>query len=122
MDANTPLTRPAVIGWYKAYCAVLVLLYLFTAAASLVFFLGDPEELDMPLAFARGFGVLLLGMSLVLMAVALLPLLLAPRRWLWIYGVVLIGLGMTSACFVPFCIPLLLFWLKPNTKAYYGAD
>jgi hypothetical protein len=27
---------------------------------------------------------------------------------------------MTSACFLPFCIPLLIFWLKPEAKHYFG--
>jgi hypothetical protein len=34
---------------------------------------------------------------------------------------VTIGLGMTSACTLPICIPLLIFWLKPETKAFFHA-
>jgi hypothetical protein len=33
---------------------------------------------------------------------------------------VIICLGMTSACFLPVCIPLLIFWIKPETKLYFG--
>jgi hypothetical protein len=27
---------------------------------------------------------------------------------------------MTSACFLPACIPLLIYWIKPDVKAYFG--
>jgi hypothetical protein len=40
----------------------------------------------------------------------------------WIYGIVLIALGMTSACFVPACIPLLIYWLKPDAKSYFQPE
>jgi len=47
--------------------------------------------------------------------------LLAPRRkWGWVYALVVICLGLTSCCTMPACIPLLIFWLKPETKAYYN--
>ena len=40
--------------------------------------------------------------------------------WLWIYDLIIICLGMTSACFWPAVIPLLIFWLKPETKRHFG--
>ena len=44
-----------------------------------------------------------------------------PRRsWVWIYDVVLICFGMTSICSMPAAIPLLIFWFKPETQAYFG--
>ena len=45
---------------------------------------------------------------------------LPPRLWVWIYGIVLIAVGFTSACCIPFCVPLLIYWLKPEAKAYFG--
>jgi hypothetical protein len=47
-------------------------------------------------------------------------LLLPPRPWTWIYHLVIICFGMTSACCIPMCVPLVIFWLKPDTKAYFG--
>lgn len=111
---------PAVIKWYKVYCGVLCFIYLCTAAASLIFFLGSPEDLDMSAFGAKLMGVFLLVMGLVLFLVCLLPFLLKPRPWLWGYGIGLICLGMTSACFVPACVPLLIFWFKPETKEYFA--
>ncbi len=43
-----------------------------------------------------------------------------PRKnWAWIYGIVLIAIGLTSPCCMPVSIPLLIFWIKPEIRAYY---
>jgi len=46
--------------------------------------------------------------------------LLPARPWAWTMGMVLICLGLTSVCTIPACIPLLIFWLRPETKAFFG--
>jgi hypothetical protein len=122
-DAPTPGTAmPPVVRWFRVYCWVLGVIYLAVALFSLWFFLGDPEVLEMTrtAAIVVGAGVLLMG--LVLLGASVLPLTLRPRPWLWTYSLVLIGIGMTSACFLPFCIPLLIFWLKPETKSYFARE
>ena len=44
-----------------------------------------------------------------------------PRRpWVWIYDLVLICLGLTSVCCLPATIPLLVYWLKPEAKSWFG--
>src|SRR5688500_5267307 len=103
--------RPKVILWFKVYAAVLAVTYLGLAAASLIFFLGDPVELGTSREGALVIGVLFLLMGLVLFGVFSLPLIVTPRPWLWTYALVLICIGMTSACFIPACVPLLIFWL-----------
>ena len=32
----------------------------------------------------------------------------------------LICVGMTSCCCIPACLPILLQWIKPDTKAWFG--
>lgn len=58
--------------------------------------------------------------SLVLFVASIAPFFLIPRPWVWIFDLVLICMGMTSVCFLPMCIPLLIHWLKPETKAWFG--
>lgn len=106
--------------WFKIYAGVLVLLYLAMTAISLVFFLMDPAELEMGRTEALVVGSIVLVVGLVFTAASAVPFFAGPRPWSWVYSIVLICLGMTSACFLPFCIPLLIFWLKPEVKAYYG--
>lgn len=114
------MVRPPVIKWFRVYCWVLCVMYLAVVAFSLVFFLADPAELRMSRSDAFGVGIGLLLAGLGLLVASLLPLTFRPRPWLWTYDLVLICLGMTSACFLPVCVPLLIFWLKPETKGYFG--
>ncbi len=111
---------PRVIWWFKIYTGFLCLLYLATAAFSLYFFLSDPADIEMSATEALVLGVLLLIVSIVLFVACLLPLVLKPKPWLWTYNLILICLGMTSACILPACIPLLIFSLKPEAKRYFG--
>jgi hypothetical protein len=95
-------------------------MYLAVAAFSLVFFLGDPAKLEMPRISAVLIGIAILLLGLGMLVASLLPLVLSPRPWLWTYNLVIICLGMTSACFLAACIPLLIYWLKPEAKNYFG--
>ena len=72
------------------------------------------EELETQVA-----GVFYAGLGVIL-ALAFIVALLTPRRfWAWIYNLVLICLGLTSCCFWPITIPLLIFWIKPEVRAWY---
>jgi MFS family permease len=122
MDGQGGEGRPAVLPWFHAYCWLLCVLYLGVVAFSLVFCFADPADLEMPRAAAVVVGTLILVMGVTLFVASSIPLLLRPRPWLWTYGLVLICLGMTSACFLPICIPLLLRWIKPEVKRYFGRE
>lgn len=117
---SVPPARPAVVGWFLAYCAFLCVLYLLVAGFSLPFFLLNPDELEMGRAEAIVVGVMFLAMGLVFFVLFLMPFFLPRRPWVWVFDLVLICIGMTSACFLPACIPLLLFWLKPEPRAWFG--
>lgn len=117
-------SRPGVVSWFFVYCAAMSVLYLAVSAAgaAIVFFRQSIGELDPDVGsgFWLAYGVMFLvlgGGLLVLFAVA--PFL--PRRpWVWVYDIVLICLGMTSACCLPASVPLLIFWIKPGAKAWFG--
>ncbi len=119
---GTQAAKPKVVFWFQVYCWVLCVMYLAVAAFSMVFFTIPAEEMDMSQPLSYLMGLLFLVMGLVLMLACMLPLLLRPRPWLWTYNLVIICLGMTSACFLPFCIPLLIFWLKPEAKNHFGKE
>ena len=46
----------------------------------------------------------------------------AGNPWAWIYGMVLICIGLTSPCCLPVTIPLLIGWIKDDAKAYFGRN
>jgi hypothetical protein len=112
---------PKVLFWFKVYLSVLSLMYAVCIALGVcfVFFqefsarITDEENLVVE-------GWLLLIAGVVLLAATLLPFFLKPKPWVWVYNLVIICLGMTSSCLVIACIPLLIFWVKPELKKYFG--
>jgi hypothetical protein len=43
------------------------------------------------------------------------------KPWVHTLGTVMIALGMTQLCCLPIQIPLLIAWLKPETKRWYSS-
>ena len=115
-----PSRRPAVWSWFVAYCVVMAVIYLLVCAAGVFFLAADPAALATEPAEAKLMGVVMLALGLVL-AVPFAAAPFLPRRpWVWVYGIVLIALGMTSVCTLPAAIPLLVYWINDETKAYFG--
>jgi hypothetical protein len=115
---------PPVWKWYVAYCAAMAIMYLLMVLMGVVF-IAIPARLaptpqEAQEAQVWGFLTIVLGV-LFLAPYAAAPF-LPRRKWAWVVGVVLIGIGMTSMCCLPAAIPLLIFWLKPENKEFFGAD
>jgi hypothetical protein len=108
--------KPTVLVWFKVYCGILAALYLLLI---LIYLLIDSNSLEMEALEAQILGWIFIGISIPLFIVSILPFLLKPKPWVWIYDLVIICIGMTSGCFLPICIPLLIFWIKPETQAYF---
>ncbi len=111
---------PGVYSWFIVYCAIMALLQLMGVGMGVVILLVEPAEMDMePLEAA------ITGWSLVVVGVAvMIPLAAAPflprRRWVWVYDLVMICLGMTSCCCLPACVPLLVYWIRPDCRQFFG--
>ena len=112
--------RPKFMTWYNVYCGFMAALYLLVIGAGVFFLLIDPGLLDMEAGLAIVLGVIYLAMGVVLAALFGAAPFLPPRPWSWVYGVVCIGIGLSSPCCMPASIPLLIYWIKPETKAYFG--
>ncbi len=124
MDAAAAKPAPGVLGWYRAYAAAMALLYLLVAGLAIVAMVARHRlaDAETPPAVLLVFALLTLLLSLGLLAAFVAALLLPPRPWVWIYHLVLITVGMTSACCLPACIALLVFWIKPEARAHFGRD
>ena len=118
--STAPLGQPGVISWFKAFVfaqAVLGLAGLILGLRDVPGLMHDPE---IPPAIAAAVVLFIFLLALAMVAAFLLPLFLRPRPWLWTYGIVLMCLGMMTLWFIPACVPLLVHWFKPATKAYFG--
>ena len=112
--------KPAVWTWYIVYCVAMALLYLFVIGAGIFLLTVDPAWLEEDAMLLWIEGILFIGLGLLLMVLFAIAPFLPKKPWVWIYGIVLIGLGMTSACCLPATIPLLIFWIKPETQQFFG--
>jgi hypothetical protein len=115
-------SRPPVLVWYRVYAAAMALLYLLCVlgGAAFLVFRDQLADRETPPEAVIIYGVILAGMGLVF-AIAYLAAFFLPRaRWAWIYHLVMICIGLTSCCTIPASVPLLIFWLKPETQDYFG--
>lgn len=106
--------------WYRIYCAVLAALYLFVIVFGIVIAVLQPESREYKPQEMLLMGIIYAVVGAVFFLVFAVALFLPPKSYNWIVGIVLIALGMTSCCFIPICVPLLIFWMKPETKAFFG--
>lgn len=118
--SHIPGWKPGVIVWYKVYVGFMILMFLLLAAAGGVLFAEvfplTAEDLDgMP---PKELGILYLALGVIFAIPYLVALFLPRKKWVWVYHMVMICLGMTG-CTIVASIPLLIFWLKPEVKAYY---
>ena len=106
--------------WYRVYCGCMTALNLaiVVIGATMAFASGSMVRQDAQEALVVG---ILYTISGGFFAVVYLVALALPRKpYNWVVGIVMIALGLSGCCFLPATIPLLIFWFKPETKAYLG--
>jgi hypothetical protein len=65
-------------------------------------------------------GIIFAVISVPLVVMYVVGFFMPAKSWAWVYGIVLIGLGMTSCCLIAACVPLIILWIRPETQAYFG--
>ena len=118
-SASLNLETPSVYKWFVVYCILMALLYMATAVMGIGFMYFEPDP-KMDDAEAKIMGSVMIVLGLVFCVPYAIAPFLPRQSWVWTFGLVLICIGLTSACCLPVCIPLLIFWLKPEMKAFYG--
>jgi hypothetical protein len=106
--------------WYRVYVGLMATLYLAVLAGGIAMVVASGTmagtDAEQSLVFGVTYGI----MGGVFGLVYGIALFLPRKPYNWIVGIVLIALGLTSCCFIPATVPLLIFWLKPETKNYFG--
>ena len=120
-----PTGPPPVLTWFKVYTGLMAALYLLCFGAGIALVIASTStsafssnERTQFLIMGVAYGVL----GFIFLLLYAYGLMMPRKPWAWVYGVVLIGIGMTSICCLPATIPLLIHWLKPETKAFYGRE
>ncbi len=131
MPEPSPDRAPPAIGWYRSLCGLLaaahgLLAYggLTLAQNGLCLEGNDPEILihlgDPGLLMRLGW---ILAATAAFFGLANLAFLFLPRRP-WAYGVHLSNIigAVCLCCPAPLALPLLLAWMKPQIKAWFGTS
>lgn len=109
-----PVVRPAappVVAVYKVYCFAMAAVNVLGIAVPIWFGSMMGWKVDQgALSAAAGIAVV------PFLAALFLP----ARQWAWALGFVLICAGMIRPWFLPVAVPLLIYWVKPDVKRYFG--
>lgn len=117
------LVYPPVWLWYRVYAVLMALLYVATAVMGGLYLAGGILLPTLPSADQTMlviYGVVMLALGIVFAIVFGVAPFLPKKRWAWFYHTVMICIGMSSCCCMPACIPLLIYWIKPEAKSMFG--
>lgn len=106
--------------WYRIYCGFLCFIYLLLTAAGIFLAVAQPATREQTPEESLIIGIVYAVLGIIFFLIFVIALFLPRKPYNWIVGIVLIALGMTSCCFLPFLVPLLIYWIKPETQAFFG--
>lgn len=120
---NFPPSSPPVVKWYRAYATFMTVLYLGIVILLAIFLAVDgltQMRQDIPDWFFYIYMIFIFGLTGMLGIAYLVSFFIPNKSWAWVYHLVLICIGLTSPCCLPASLPLMIFWFKPETKAWFG--
>lgn len=106
--------------WYRVYLGVMALMYVavFVVGGIVAYASQDQITMQEQENFILGIAYAIIAVPFaIIFAVGLF---LPRKSWNWVVGIIYMAIGMTSCCFLPALIPLLIYWIKPETQAHFG--
>lgn len=108
--------------WYRVYCGAMAVLYVLVAVLGVFLASYAPRTREYSPEETMIMGIIYAVLGVIFFIIFAVAFFLPRKPYNWIVGIVMMALGMTSCCFMPFLIPLLIYWVKPETKAYFGRN
>lgn len=116
---------PKVVVWYERYCQAAIALLLLGSLFGLYAVFAREElavTLGVEMAVMGVFG-LLWSLTLLFLAFVHFAALRSPRApWAWKIHAILIGIGMTTLVLWPVALPMMWYWMKADTKRFFGVE
>jgi hypothetical protein len=110
-------SAPSVIIWARVYATAFTVMYLLCFVGGIVIALAADGARATEAQIQGG---IMSVVGLPLMILSFLAVFAPRKKWGWGVNIAVMGLGCTSCACLPFAIPLLIAWLKPEVKAWYG--
>ncbi len=115
---------PEAIYYFRIY-AVVMLLCLLGGFGSGLYMMLEPlmKRIGTPSAGDWIGGAILMCISGFFMVPHAIVLFGGRAKWVYTLATVLIGMSMLwNMCCLPITLPLLIVWMKPETKKWYGVN
>ena len=126
--AAAPMTEPKAVGWARTYALAFTLMYgLCALGGVLLVGLGatghvtQSHHRDGGEQIVQGVIMTVMGIGLAILSGMTWKRTDQRTKSAWMFHMVLQAIGLTSCCCIPFALPLLLQWNKPEVKQWYGA-
>ncbi|MFO0552346.1 MAG: hypothetical protein U0271_28420 [Polyangiaceae bacterium] len=118
-----PETEPSAVKWGRFFAWALAALYVFCVLGGVLILLflpnpWKPVNNQMPPGVTA---IILIVVGIPAIIMSLLAARMNRTSGTWTLNLVLQALAMTSCCCMPLAIPLLIQWLKPETKKWFNA-
>lgn len=120
--SSANLETPRVVLWYQTYCAAVAALWATATFLSVGLVIGSrrvAEAWSLDPVAGLLFSLTLLFVMLFLTAVHIAGHRTAHVAGTWNIHAIVLGLDLTTLFLWPAALPLLWFWLKPETRAWY---
>jgi hypothetical protein len=118
-------TIPKVVVWYQRYCQAAVALFLLGSGLG-VYAISARNSLAETVGVdpvAMGIFGLLWILTLNFLALVHFAALRSPRApWAWKIHAIVLGVGMTTLVLWPVALPLMWYWMKPETKLFFSVE
>ena len=115
---NNPTGRRTYF-WYRVYCSLMTIIYIVLLIFGILGIFAAFDETGQEQQDILIGSLIFILPGIIFGLMYLIGVVLPAKPYSWIYGIALIGLGMTSCVFIPLMIPLLIFWMKPETQAFF---
>ena len=130
--------RPTVVVLYRAWCGLILLVYAALGIHDALILAGkaapglgpiaeflssdDPKMRAQLLEEERQNSVIGIAIAFVGTVLFGTGMAYCPRApWAWVWGIVALAVSIFPLCIsLAGVIPFLIFWLKPETKRYFG--
>jgi MFS family permease len=118
---TTPtLAPPPVLFWFRWYAGLMAAMYGLCVLAGpvLLVLAARTQGRQHDELLIQAVVMMIIGLPLTI--ACLVPFFLPRKPGAWVYDLVVICIGLTSCCCMPVTIPLLIYWIKPETKAWFN--
>ena len=118
---------PAAIGYARMYAGAFTLMYVLCVLGGGAILtmgilgIGMSRRHDAVESIVRGVAMVIVGIPLAILSAMAFFGIEKRTKTMYTMHLVLHALGCMSCCCLPMAVPMLLQWLKPDVKAWYGA-